>query len=113
MDTNTKAQNQSPFSIFSQYPYALIACTVRNEATLSIFLQRLEQIDAFVQDVTWVVKDQQETTNCNGDGSVGFEEFVTTDIGDHLIYPTHYLNTFSEKDIRNFIRVFYISFNEH
>ena len=111
VDSSVFSQNcsQNSSTIFSRYPYALIACTVRNEDTLSIFLQRLEQIGAFVQDVTWIVIDGVDD-NIKSKSS---EESVYTDIGEHLIYPTHYLPTLSEEQIRSsLIRVIYVSFGE-
>ena len=103
--------DQNHISIFNRYPYALIACTVRNEETLSVFLRRLQNIGAFVQDVTWVVIDQQEFEGFDDCAHDKSENFISTDIKEHLVYPTHYLNTFSEKEIRSSIRVIYVSFD--
>jgi len=80
---------QNTTDIFKSYPYALVACTLRNQETYEYFLNALYSFEAKVIDIT--------------DNSI--EQIENSDI-DFICYPSHILGV---ENPRKLVRLLYIN----
>ena len=90
-DSNYVISNQND-PLFSAYPYALVACTVRTQETFECFLRELNDLNAYVYDVSSLPDVVREKSS--------------------LCYPTHNLYSLSEEEIKGLVKIVYVKARE-